>query len=254
MQTAQAKEVLARSLKEILNPNGSGVRDDFSNLREVDAKVREVRMVLKGVDDLPSSLLDDMNADLDFQANSRRVRLEALANYVKSAIKFLDTGTFAKPKKLIHPPPDFSKLTSTVPGLNEELSGRWREAQKCIHVDAFTSAIIMMGSILEGLIIARIQLSISLAYQSPRCPKDRHTGKPISVHDWTLSTLIDVATDLGWLKPDRAKFGHALRDSRNVVHPWQAVITKTSFDAATCRTSWSVVDASVADLMESLPA
>jgi hypothetical protein len=253
MQTAQAKELLARSLKEIQNPNGSGVRDDFSGLREVDAKVREVRIVLEGVNDLPSSLLDAMNADLDFQANSRRVRLEALANYIKNAIKFLDTGVFAKPKKVIHSPPDFSKLTSTVPGLNEELCSRWREAQKCIHVDAFTSAIIMMGSILEGLIIARIQLSISLAYQSPRCPKDRQTGKPLNVHDWTLSTLIDVATDLGWLKPDRAKFGHALRDSRNVVHPWQAVITKTSFDAATCRTSWSVVDASVADLMESLP-
>lgn len=253
MQTDQAKQLLARTLKEIQNPNGPGVRDDFSGLREVDAKVREVKIVLEGVQGLPASLLDAMNADLDFQANSRRVRLEALANYIKNAINFLDTGIFAKPKKIIHSPPDFSKLTSTVPGLNEELSCRWREVQKCIHVDAFTSAVIMMGSILEGLILARMQLSISQAYQSPRCPKDRQTGKPLNLHDWSLSILIDVATDLGWLKPDRAKFGHALRDSRNVVHPWHAVMNKLSFDGATCRTSWSVVVASVADLMDSLP-
>ncbi len=251
MDKSKALQLLRGVLSEIADNSGSAKTEHFSGLREVDAKVREVRMVLEGIDDLPKSLLDSMSTDVDFEANSRRVRLETLANYVKSAIKFTDTGAFEKPKKLIHPPPNFSPLTSSMPGLTEELNRRWREAQKCIHVEAFTSAVILMGSILEGLLLARAQQSAAIAYQSSRAPKDRN-GKGIAIPDWTLSVLIDVATEVGWVKTDRGKFGHALRESRNVVHPWQAVVIRADFDTATCRTSWLVLDASVADLLGSL--
>jgi hypothetical protein len=128
-------------------------------------------MVLEGIEGLPSSLLAAMTNDIDFQANSRRVRLEALAVYIKSAIKFTDTGAFEKPKKIIHAPPDFSPLTSSIPGLTDEINRRWREAQKCVHVEAYTSAVILMGSILEGLLLARAQMSAAVAYQSPGRPK-----------------------------------------------------------------------------------
>lgn len=251
MDKTHALQMLKAVLVEIALPNGSARTDQFSGLREVDAKIREARIILEGVDGLPPALLSSMSTDLNFQANSRRVRLEALAGYVKSALKFIDTGAFEKPKKLIHAPPDFSRLTGAVPGLKEELDRRWREAQKCVHVEAFTSAIILMGSILEGLLLARAQLSAAAAYQSSRAPKDKN-GKAVAIQDWTLSALIDVATDTGWIKIDRGKFSHALRDSRNVVHPWQAVMTRANFDAATCRTSWNVLDASVEDLFRSL--
>lgn len=248
MEKAQALHLLQVALSEIALPDGSAATERFSSLREVDAKVREIRMVLEGVDGLPASLLSSMSADADFSANSRRIRLEALANYIRSALKFLNTGAFEKPKKVVLAPPDFSRLTSSVPGLKEELERRWREAQRCIHVEAFTSAVIMMGSVL----LARAQLSVSLAYQSSRAPRDK-MGKSPAIQDWTLSTLIDVATDIGWIKTDRGKFSHALRESRNVVHPWQAVMSRASFDEATCKTSWHVLDSSVADLMNSLP-
>lgn len=252
MEKAQALQLLKTALSEIVLPNGSAATEHFSSLRVVDAKSREVRMILEGVDGLPGSLLESMSKDLDFQVNSRRVRLEALAGYVRSAVKFLDTGAFEKPKKVIHAPPDFSRLTSSVPGLKEELNRRWREAQRCVHVEAFTSAVIMMGSILEGLLLARAQLAPSEAYKSSRAPKDR-SGKTPAIHDWTLNNLIDVSTDIGWLKTDRGKFSHALRESRNVVHPWQAVMSGANFDEATCKTSWLVLDSSVDDLLRSLP-
>lgn len=251
MEKRQALHLLKDALAEITDSRGSAITENFSGLREVDAKVREVRMIFEGIDGLPTSLLDAMTSDLDFQANSRRVRLEALAGYVKSAIKFTDTGAFEKPKKLIHAPPDFSVLTYSIPGLTEEISRRWREAQKCVHVEAFTSAVILMGSILEGLLLARAQLSAPIAYQSRRSPKDKN-GKAIAIPDWSLSSLIDVATDVGWIKTDRGKFSHALRESRNVVHPWQAISIRADFDRATCVTSWQVLDASVADLLKSL--
>lgn len=253
MEKSHALHLLQVALSEVALPDGSAATDLFYGLREVDAKVREVRMIFEGVEGLPASLLSSMLNDADFGANSRRIRLEALANYIRSALKFLNTGAFEKPKKVVLAPPDFSRLTSSVPGLKEELELRWSEAQRCIHVEAFTSAVIMMGSVLEGLLLARAQLSVSQAYQSSRAPRDNKTGKSLAIQDWTLSTLIDVATDVGWIKTDRGKFSHALRESRNVVHPWQAVMSRANFDEATCKTSWHVLDSSVADLMNSLP-
>ena len=252
IQKPKALQLLKTALAEIKMLDGSAATDRFSGLRDVDQKIREVRMILEGVEGLPPSLLTNMSSDIDFQANSRRIRLEALARYIQSAVKFLDTGAFDKPQKVIYAPPDYSRLTSSIPGLKEELDRRWREAQKCVHVEAFTSAVILMGSILEGLLLARAQLSLSHAYQSPRAPKDK-AGKPVALQDWTLSTLIDVAVDVGWLKTDRGKFSHALRESRNVVHPWQAVTSRTAFDQATCRTTWHVLDSSTEDLIASAP-
>jgi hypothetical protein len=252
VEKAQAVHLLKSALAEIVMPDGSAATDRFSGLREVDAKVREVKMVMEGVDGLPPALLASMAKDFDFQANSRRIRLETLAGYTKSALKFLDTGAFEKPKKIIHSPPDFSRITASVPGLKEELERRWREAQKCIQVEAFTSAVILMGSILEGLLLARAQLAATTAYQATRAPKDK-SGRNVALQDWTLSTLIDVAVEVRWLKADRGKFSHALRESRNVVHPWQAVMTRAEFDQATCVTTWHVLDSSAEDLIASVP-
>jgi hypothetical protein len=99
MDKGQALHLLKGALAEIADGRGFARTDGFSGLREVDAKIREVRMILEGIDGLPSSLLDSLSNDLDFQANSRRVRLEALAGYVKSAIKFTDTGAFESRKR-----------------------------------------------------------------------------------------------------------------------------------------------------------
>ena len=208
-------------------------------------------MILGETSGLPSSFLVQMESDIDFQANSRRVRLEALSGYIRNALKILSAGGVNKQNKQILAPPDFSKLTTTMPGLDRVIEGRWREAQKCQHVQAYTAAVILMGSILEALLLCRGSLSISDTYQSPRAPKNRE-GKTPAIHDWSLSSLIDVATERGWLKSDRGKFGHALRESRNVVHPWVEVATRANFDEATCRTSWEVLLASVDDLNRSV--
>lgn len=252
MDKAQAVKMLQGILGEITMRDGAAALDRFNSLRDVDAKTRETRMILDGLNGIPPGLLSSMTDDIDFQANSRRIRLETLARYINSALKFASTGAFEKPQKIIHAPPDFSRLTATVPGLKQELEKRWREAQRCAHVDAYTAAVIMMGSILEGLLLARALLSPPSAYQSQKAPKDK-AGKTPAIHDWTLSALIDVAADVGWIKTDRSKFSHALRDSRNVVHPWQAVMTQANFDQATSKTSWLVLNSSVDDLFNSIP-
>jgi hypothetical protein len=252
MQREQALRLLQSALAEITLSGNVAALERFSSLREVDAKTREVRMVLGAADGLPSGFVESMDGDIDFQANSRRVRLEALAGYVRSAIKFLDTGAFEKPKKVIYSPPDLTRLTQTVPGLADEIAKRWREAQRCVHAEAYTAAMILMGSILEGLLLSRAQLSPAEACRCARAPRDR-AGNVLGISAWKLGALIDVSVELGWVQSDRGKFSHALRESRNVVHPWEAVMVKANFDEATCKTSWSVLDASVEDLLKSVP-
>ncbi|MEQ8638384.1 hypothetical protein [Gimesia maris] len=84
MEQQQALKLLNSILSEIET-------EDFSSLREVDGKIKETRMVLSGCN--LQFLSDEMNSDLDFSTNSRRVRLEALANYVRSAIRYMATET-----------------------------------------------------------------------------------------------------------------------------------------------------------------
>ncbi len=165
MNKQNALKLLRDALAEITMPDGTAATERFNSLREVDAKIRDVRMVLEAVDNLPPSLLTRMNEDVDFQANSRRIRLIHPREFVRSAVKFLDTGAFEKPARTIHPAPNFAKIALAVPGLKEELERRWTEAQECIHVHAYTAAVVMMGSILEGLLLARAQSSVSIAYQ-----------------------------------------------------------------------------------------
>ena len=250
MESQQALNLLKGILNEVEFSPGIARTDDFGGLRVVDAKVKEAKMILSGVIGLPDSLVSDMNTDQNFETNSRRVRLETLAEYVRSAIKFLDAGGVSKSKKQIYSAPDVSKLTSTLPNLKEVIERRWKEAQKCQYTQCYTSAVIMMGSILEALILSRALLSPEVTYQGSKAPKKN--GKSPAIQDWNLNQLVDVAVEVGWLKTDRGKFSHALRESRNVVHPWVEVTTRANFDEATCKTSWEVLKASVDDLIKSL--
>lgn len=250
MNKDDAKIFIKKILSEIRDPNGVASVDRFSGLRQVDSKIREVKIALNSVNEIPSSLIDNMDSDIDFEANSRRVRLEALANYCDNALRFLDANV-SKQKVNISKIPDISELTKVLPDLDNSLSKRWLDAQICSHQKCYLASIILMGSILEGLLLARVSLSPVDAYRSSKVPKDRN-GKPKNYNDWNLNTLIDIATDVGWIKADRGKFGHALRESRNIVHPWAEVTSRANFDEYTCSTSWEVLKASVYDLIQSL--
>jgi hypothetical protein len=65
-----------------------------------------------------------------------------------------------------------------------------------------------------------------------------------------LSALIDVAYEVGWLQGDVKRFSHALRESRNIVHPSMQRLLREIPDADTCAICWQVVRAAVADLLE----
>jgi hypothetical protein len=135
-----------------------------------------------------------------------------------------------------------------MPDLEGIIQARWLEAQRCQHTGAYLAAVIIMGSILEALLLARCSQSPTDAYQSRSAPRDK-SGNAVAIHDWSLSALIDVAAEQRWIKSDRGKFSHALRQSRNMVHPYEQARSGANFDAATCTVCWHVLNASVDDLL-----
>ena len=134
--------------------------------------------------------------------------------------------------------------------LAEVLSLRWQEAQKCVNAEAHLAAVVMMGSILEGVLLHKIEANPALGNRSKASPKDPKTGRPRPFHEWGLSALVDVAHESGWLQGDVTRFSHALRESRNLVHPYMERLAGDRPDRDTCSICWQVVRAAVSDLLE----
>lgn len=142
--------------------------------------------------------------------------------------------------------PDFSRMA-----INQQLAiileDRWSAAHICVDSEAYLMGIIAMGSLLEGLLLAAFENNPRLANQanaSPKGPEGR--VKPFS--EWTLSNMIDVSRELGWIGLDVSKFSHSLREFRNLVHPKEQLSTGAIPDKDTCAISWEVVQAAISDL------
>jgi hypothetical protein len=144
--------------------------------------------------------------------------------------------------------PDFRKFVTDDP-LSKILSFLWEEAQRCIEGGAYLAAVLMMGSILEGVLLHVIESKIATANATKAAPKDK-TGKPKPIHEWTLNNFIEVAHELRWLGADVTRFSHALRESRNFVHPHKQRQEKSTPDFDTAVITWHVVRAAVSDLMQ----
>lgn len=143
------------------------------------------------------------------------------------------------------PPPDFSKL-NLENGISEILEQRWAEIQSCIDVNATVSAVIMMGSMLEGFLMGTMQRQPQIANRANNAPKKDGIVKHFA--DWTLNDMIDVGHEVGWIQLDVKKFSHALRDFRNIIHPYQQLAVRTNPDIDTCKISWLVVQATCNDI------
>jgi hypothetical protein len=157
------------------------------------------------------------------------------------------TGTTAETRAgPAESPPDFQRVVKDT-SLAEILTFHWNEAQRCIEVGAHLSAVIMMGSILEGALLYTAEQNSKTANTATCAPKDK-AGTVRLVGDWSLSKLIDVANEVGWIQGDIQRFSHALRESRNIVHPYKEKSTHCP-DADTCGICWLVVRAAIEDLL-----
>ena len=92
----------------------------------------------------------------------------------------------------------------------------------------------MCGSILEAVLLGQAEREPEKFNRSKAAPKTTE-GKIKQFCDWKLADLIDVARELGILRPDAHKFSHYLRDFRNYIHPNQQMQSGFMPDKHTAR-------------------
>lgn len=123
--------------------------------------------------------------------------------------------------------PDFDALK--LPGkFSDHLAYRWNEARKCYEANAWLASTILYGSILETILIAALSQDEETALSSPKAPK--RSGSACEIRDWKLEAMLNVAADIQMIGDNLAKHGHALRDSRNLIHPLKQVEERTEAD------------------------
>lgn len=137
-------------------------------------------------------------------------------------------------------PPDFSKLIAD-PKMRLILDKRWLECTVCISSGAPLAAVVMIGGLLEGLLLARvhketIKAPIFTAKTSPR----NKQGKTLPLNDWTLNNYISVAHELNWITVAAKDVGSVLRDYRNYVHPHKELITGVSITNDDAALLWEI--------------
>jgi hypothetical protein len=111
--------------------------------------------------------------------------------------------------------------------------------------------ILLAGSTLEGILLG-------LASKYPRhfntaksSPKDSN-AKVKQFYEWSLSSFIDVARDLGLIQHDTQKFSHSLRDFRNYIHPFEQMSSGFSPREHTAKICLQVLKAAVHEISENI--
>lgn len=114
------------------------------------------------------------------------------------------------------------------------IESRLAEVDRTFGAKAYLSSVVMCGSILEAVLLGQAEREPEKFNRSKAAPKTTE-GKIKQFCDWKLADLIDVARELGILRPDAHKFSHYLRDFRNYIHPNQQMQSGFMPDKHTAR-------------------
>jgi hypothetical protein len=125
------------------------------------------------------------------------------------------------------------------PQLAAVLQGRLDEAHTRDRNGAHVSAIIMLGSLLEGVLLDAVQTRMP----SPVKSADK----------WYLKELIATAHGQGWIQTDVRRFADHLKDYRDLVHPRAQIRLGDPPDRDTVRMCWPVVNAALNHLAATAP-
>ena len=126
------------------------------------------------------------------------------------------------------------------------VESRLDETQKALRVGAYLSVIVLCGSILEGVLLGKAHQEPARFNSAKGSPKT--DGKVRKFYEWTLANFIDVASEIGVLKPDVQKFSHGLRDFRNYIHPYQQIGSGFTPDEHTAKVCFQVLKAALASV------
>lgn len=128
------------------------------------------------------------------------------------------------------------------PELAATIQLRLDEARTCYEHGAYTSAVIMLGSLLEGVLVHAAQTRSGSA--RPRRP----------FQSMGLKELVDLAHSNQWIEHDAKLASELVRHYRNLVHPLAERRTGHSPNRDTVDMCWPVVNATLNDLAATAPA
>ena len=120
------------------------------------------------------------------------------------------------------------------------------EIQKALEAEAFLSVVFLCGSTLEGILLGVAKKNAERFNKAQASPKD--DGVVRHFRNWSLNDFINVAFELGMLKPDVKKFSHSVRDYRNYIHPYEQVSSGFTPDKHTAALCYSTLKAAIASV------
>ena len=135
--------------------------------------------------------------------------------------------------------------------VSDILEQRIKEIERCFPASAYLSVILMAGSTLEGLLLGLAVKYPKQFNSSKASPKDA-SGKVKLFQDWSLSSFIDVAKDLGLIQQDTHKFSHSLRDFRNYIHPFEQLSSGFTPREHTAKICLQVLKAAIHEISENI--
>lgn len=194
--------------------------------------------------------------DLTDRSASRKRFLDLLDDAVQSLLSLRSQLLVSPPAILqqyqYEPPPDFGVLIYD-DKMVDILTRRWNETRACLVAPAPLAATIMMGSLLEAILLGRINLmpDKAPAFTAPSAPRDQETGKTYPLRDWTLRHFVDVAHDLRWIGTPSKDIAVVLRDYRNYVHPVKELSHGLKITSGDSSVLWSVFVSITKQLLES---
>lgn len=185
--------------------------------------------------DVTETVIEELN-DILF-AEGYKIKL----NGVAPSILKINSGDVEEKLEIAKniPTVDFSNLVNDKQ-LSKILEVRWNEVKLCMNSGAYLAAIILLGSVLEGVLLATVENNLEEANSSKFAPNKKR--------NWTLNRLINVAHELEWMDKDIKEFNGILRNYRNFIHPNKQREDGIFPDNDTCKICVEVVLAALNDL------
>jgi hypothetical protein len=206
-------------------------------------------------DALVGKVLFEMLAsyEADFQLNKKEVDSAILEKSQGIVSRLSGTLHPAKPSQTDN---DFLTHEFTIPNIQKLpieqqaipiVESRLVEARKALGAGAYLSVIFLCGSVLEAVLLGAAQKEPARFNRAASSPK-AGDGNVKRFHEWSLAQFIDVACEIGLLKPDVKKFSHGLRDFRNYIHPYEQMLSGFSPDEHTAKVCFQVLKAALASV------
>lgn len=198
-----------------------------------------------------SEMLDSYEAECDL--NNRDADASVLEKSRVIVTRLSGKSMPAKPAQTVD---DFLHREFSIPNIEKLpieaaavpiIQGRLDEALTAMGAGAYLSVIFLGGSVLEAVLLGAAQKEPARFNRASVSPKAAD-GSVRRFHEWSLAQFIDVACEIGLLKPDVKKFSHGLRDFRNYIHPYEQLVSGFTPDQHTAKVCFQVLKAALASV------